>query len=50
MLILKKSIQNEKTLVGKAVKTGMKSPDIGNLKVGDLSGVNVFKFKVSDHC
>ena len=48
MLILKKSIQNEKKSVDKAVKDVSKSPDIGDLKVGDLSGVSVFKFKVSD--
>ena len=37
-------------MVDKSVKTVMNSPDTGNLKVGDLSGVSVFKFKVSDHC
>ena len=45
---IKKLHKNEKKAVDEAVKTIMESPDIGDLKVGDLSGVSVFKFKVSD--
>lgn len=45
---VKKLHKNEKKAVDEAVKTVMESPDIGDLKVGDLSGVSVFKFKVSN--
>jgi len=36
----------EKSALDKAVKKIVSSPELGDLKKGDLAGVRVFKFKV----
>ena len=36
---------NQKTELDNAVKEILKKPDIGELKIGDLAGVRVYKFK-----
>lgn len=44
---LKKLHKKEKAALDRAVKKVMGDPMAGNLKVGDLAGVRVFKFKVN---
>ena len=43
---VKKLHRQEKELLDEAVKTLIVKPDVGDLKIGDLSGVRVYKFKV----
>jgi len=45
--IAKKLHPNQKRQLDKAVKTIIKDPQIGDLKVGDLVGYRVYKFKVN---
>ena len=42
---VKKLHKNEKDALDKAVKRIVKSPDMGDIKIGDLTGVSVYKFK-----
>ena len=42
----KKLHKNQKSDLDKAVKTIMKSPDIGQAKTGDLSNILVYKFNM----
>ncbi len=44
--IVKKLHPNQKKEVDKAVKAIINNPDLGEQKVGDLSGVYVYKFKM----
>jgi mRNA-degrading endonuclease RelE of RelBE toxin-antitoxin system len=44
---VKKLHPNEKKALDKAVKKIVSDPHIGGMKIGDLSGVRVYKFKVS---
>lgn len=43
---VKKLHANQKADLDKAVKAIMRSPDIGQSKTGDLSGVLVYKFEM----
>ena len=43
---LKKLHKNQKTDLDKAVRIIMKDPFLGEMKKGDLSGVQVYKFKM----
>ncbi|MEE9494027.1 MAG: type II toxin-antitoxin system RelE/ParE family toxin [Gammaproteobacteria bacterium] len=43
---VKKLHKKEKTALDRAVKKVMDDPTVGALKVGDLAGVRVYKFKV----
>ncbi len=43
---VKKLHKAEKSALDKAVKKIVSSPELGNMKKGDLAGVRVFKFKV----
>ncbi|MCW9012305.1 MAG: type II toxin-antitoxin system RelE/ParE family toxin [Gammaproteobacteria bacterium] len=45
---VKKLHKNEKNALDKAVKKVVSDPNIGVLKKGDLSGVRVYKYKLSD--
>lgn len=45
---IKKLHPNEKKALDRAVKKIIENPDIGVLKVGDLSGVSVHKYKVKE--
>ncbi len=40
----KKLHRNQRTSVNEAIHTLLEKPEIGERKVGDLSGVHVFKF------
>jgi len=42
----KKLHHNQKVCLDKAVRQILETPDIGELKKGDLSGVRVYKFKM----
>lgn len=43
---IKKLHKNQKTDLDKAVKKISKNPSIGEIKRGDLSGIQVYKFKM----
>jgi mRNA-degrading endonuclease RelE of RelBE toxin-antitoxin system len=43
---IKKFKKNQKTALDSAVKIIINDPEIGDLKVGDLSGVRVYKYKM----
>lgn len=43
---VKKLHKNQKKDLDEAVKAIVQNPDIGDPKVGDLSGVSVYKFKM----
>jgi mRNA-degrading endonuclease RelE of RelBE toxin-antitoxin system len=43
---VKKLHAAEKSALDKAVKKIVRTPELGDLKKGDLAGVRVFKFKV----
>lgn len=43
---VKKLHKNQKQDLDEAVKEIVQNPDIGDPKVGDLSGVSVYKFKM----
>lgn len=45
---IKKLHPNQKRDVDEAVKAIMKSPDLGQPKVGDLAGILVYKFKMTN--
>ena len=45
---VKKLHKNEKQALDKVVKKIMKAPDIGDPKKGDLAGIQVYKYKVTD--
>jgi len=40
---------NEKEILDKAIRDLMANPEAGNLKIGDLAGIRVYKFKVSQN-
>jgi mRNA-degrading endonuclease RelE of RelBE toxin-antitoxin system len=42
---VKKLHKNEKAALDKALKKIIKDPSIGESKIGDLSGIQVFKYK-----
>ncbi|HBY05929.1 MAG: hypothetical protein UV38_C0003G0014 [candidate division TM6 bacterium GW2011_GWE2_42_60] len=44
---LKKLHKTQKIELDEAVKTILKNPDIGEAKKGDLSGIRVYKFKMT---
>ncbi len=44
---VKRLHKSEKAMLDRAVKTIVEEPESGDLKIGDLSGVRVYKFKVS---
>jgi mRNA-degrading endonuclease RelE of RelBE toxin-antitoxin system len=46
---IKKLHANQKSDLDKAIKIIMKNPDIGERKMGDLSGTFVYKFKMAKH-
>jgi len=43
----KKLHKNQKKVLDDAVRTIMKDPSIGEMKKGDLSGIQVFKFRMT---
>ena len=43
---VKKLHKNQKKDLDEAIKTIMENPEIGDMKVGDLAGVCVYKFKM----
>jgi len=43
---VKKLHKNQKKELDNAIKTIVENPDIGEAKVGDLSGISVYKFKM----
>ncbi len=43
---IKKLHKNQKNILDKAVKTISNNPSIGTLKKGDLSNIQVYKFKM----
>ncbi len=45
--VVKRLHKNQKAALDNAVKDILKNPEIGNLKVGDLAGTRVYKFKVN---
>jgi len=45
---IKKLHPNQKRDVDEAVKAIIKSPDLGQPKVGDLAGILVYKFKMTN--
>lgn len=47
--VVKKLHRNQKEELDQAVKTIMGDTNIGELKVGDLAGVRVHKFKMVTH-
>ena len=46
--VFKKLHKNQKEEVKKAIKQIIKNPELGIGKKGDLSGVYVYKFKITD--
>jgi mRNA-degrading endonuclease YafQ of YafQ-DinJ toxin-antitoxin module len=44
---IKRLHHQEKKLLDNAVKALIENPEAGDLKIGDLSGVRVYKFKVN---
>jgi len=44
---VKKLHKKEKSALDRAIKKIMSDPTIGALKVGDLAGVRVYKFKIA---
>jgi len=43
---VKKMKSNNKALLDEAIKKVVKNPLVGTLKIGDLTGVRVYKYKV----
>ncbi len=43
---VKKLHKNQKKQLDNAIKTIVENPDIGEAKVGELSGISVYKFKM----
>ena len=46
---VKKLHKNEKATLDQALKKIIKDPSIGETKIGDLSGIQVFKYKHKSH-
>lgn len=44
---IKKLHDNQKQDLDQAVKTIMENPSIGTMKVGDLNGIQIYKFKMN---
>ncbi len=44
--VVKKLHTNQKQALDQAVKTIIENPSIGDMKAGDLAGVQVYKFKM----
>jgi len=44
--LIKKMHKNEKAALDKAVKSVATDPSIGEMKTGDLAGVQVYKYKL----
>jgi mRNA-degrading endonuclease RelE of RelBE toxin-antitoxin system len=44
---IKKLPQQHKTEVDRAVKAIVADPSLGDMKIGDLAGVQVYKFKIN---
>ena len=44
---VKKLRKNQKKDLDVAVKTIVDNPDVGDQKIGDLSGISVYKFKMA---
>jgi mRNA-degrading endonuclease RelE of RelBE toxin-antitoxin system len=44
--IVKKLYPNQKKAIDEAIKTIINNPSLGQQKVGDLSGIYVYKFKM----
>lgn len=47
--VYKKLHKTELTMVNQNIKIIIDSPEIGELKTGDLAGVRVHKFKIKTH-
>ncbi len=45
---IKKLHPRQKAVLDEAVRTIAGNPDIGETKIGDLAGVQVYKFKMTD--
>jgi mRNA-degrading endonuclease RelE of RelBE toxin-antitoxin system len=45
---VKKLHPQQKTVLDEAVRTIASQPEVGEIKVGDLVGVQVFKFRIGD--
>ena len=45
---VKKLHPQQKTVLDEAVRTIASQPEVGEIKVGDLAGVQVFKFRIGD--
>ena len=45
---VKKLHQQQKTVLDEAVRTIASQPEVGEIKVGDLAGVQVFKFRMDN--
>ncbi len=45
---IKKMHANEKKSLDRAIKKIINNPDVGTLKIGDLNGVRVHKYKVKE--
>ncbi len=45
--VIKRLHSQEKEILDNAIKVLIVNPDAGDLKIGDLSGVRVYKFKVN---
>ena len=46
--VVKKLHKQQKLALDEAVRTIVGQPDIGEIKVGDLSGVQVYKFRMGN--
>ena len=46
--VVKKLHKQQKLALDEAVRTIVGQPDIGDIKVGDLSGVQVYKFRMGN--
>lgn len=45
---IKKLTKNEKKALDRTVRKIIENPEVGKLKVGDLAGIRVFKYKHTD--
>ena len=45
---VKKLHPQQKTVLDEVVRTIASQPEVGEIKVGDLAGVQVFKFRIGD--
>ena len=46
--VVKKLHRQQKTVLDDAVRTIASQPEIGEIKVGDLAGVHVYKFRMDN--